>query len=63
VAPGNLPRRGGDLHRVKNAVEQFKNHIQKETQALKLEFAEKIAQGTLLDIDGIELTVEIEIAK
>ncbi|WP_258102772.1 isoleucine--tRNA ligase [Marinoscillum sp. MHG1-6] len=48
---------------VKNSIEEFKNYIQKETQALKLEFGEKIADGTALDIDGLEITVGIEIAK
>lgn len=48
---------------LKSAVETFKSYIQKETQALSLEYVNEANGGTLLDIDGLELTVAIEIAK
>jgi len=48
---------------LKSAVEAFKSYIQKETQALSLEYVNEANGGTLLDIDGLELTVAIEIAK
>ncbi|MEQ8584087.1 MAG: isoleucine--tRNA ligase [Marinoscillum sp.] len=47
---------------LKSAVEAFKSYIQKETQALSLEYVNEANGGTLLDIDGLELTVAIEIA-
>ena len=47
---------------LKSAVEAFKSYIQKETQALSLEYVNEANGGTTLDIDGLELTVAIEIA-
>ncbi|WP_421892567.1 isoleucine--tRNA ligase [Marinoscillum sp.] len=47
---------------LKSAVEAFKSYIQKETQALSLEYVNEANGGTLLDIDGLELTVAIEVA-
>ena len=45
----------------KLAVEKFKNYIQKETQALELEFEKEINNGTDLDIDGVEIKVAITV--
>jgi isoleucyl-tRNA synthetase len=47
---------------LKNSILMFSDYIQKETQAVKLEFVEEIPDGTVIDIDGIELTVAIEVA-
>ena len=41
----------------------FKEYIQKETQALSLEPSENISDGTVIDIDGTELTVAISVTK
>jgi isoleucyl-tRNA synthetase len=46
-----------------NAVTQFADYIKKETQAINLEFVDKVSDGTVIDIDGTELTVEIIVAK
>lgn len=48
---------------LKAAVEAHKNYIQKETQALTMEFVDMTNGGTTLDIDGLELTVGLEVAK
>ncbi|MBR10950.1 MAG: hypothetical protein CMP48_25135 [Rickettsiales bacterium] len=48
---------------LKTSVEAYKNYIQKETQALSLEYVEQANGGTSLDIDGLEMTVELEVAK
>ena len=45
----------------KLAVEKFKKYIQKETQALHLEFEKDINNGTDLDIDGREIRVGITV--
>ena len=45
----------------KLAIEKFKNYIQKETQALQLEFEKEIKAGTDLDIDGIPIRVLIAV--
>jgi isoleucyl-tRNA synthetase len=44
------------------AIDAYKEYIQKETQSLSLVPSEKISNGTVIDIDGIELTVEITVA-
>ncbi len=46
-----------------DAIELFKEYIQKETQALSLTKAGNISNGTVIDIDGTELTVAIAVAK
>ena len=48
---------------LKKSVESYKNYIQKETQALSLEYVEQVNNGTSLDIDGLEMSVELEVAK
>lgn len=48
---------------MKDAVVQFSEYIQKETQALNLQLDENISEAKIIDIDGIELTVRIEISK
>ncbi|MEQ9304933.1 MAG: DUF5915 domain-containing protein, partial [Marinoscillum sp.] len=48
---------------LKSAVEAYKKYIQKETQALSLEYVEKANGGTPLEIDGLEMTVNLEVAK
>lgn len=48
---------------LKSAVEAYKKYIQKETQALSLEYVEKANGGTPLEIDGLEMTVDLEVAK
>ncbi|WP_258100329.1 isoleucine--tRNA ligase [Marinoscillum pacificum] len=48
---------------LKTSVEAYKNYIQKETQALSLEYVEQANGGTSLDIDGLEMTVDLEVAK
>lgn len=48
---------------MKTAIAEFADYIQKETQAVKLEYVEEVSNGTVIDIDGIALTVEIEVAK
>lgn len=47
---------------LKTSVETYKNYIQKETQALSLEYVEQ-ANGSTLEIDGLEMVVELEVAK
>lgn len=47
----------------KSAIIAHKNYIQKETQALVLEFQEKIPNADVLDIDGIELLISIEVVE
>ncbi len=47
---------------MKRSIEAYKNYIQKETQALTLEYVDKVAHGKSLDIDGTELVVELEVA-
>lgn len=46
---------------VKTSVETHKNYIQKETQALSLEYVEQVTDGTELDIDGLLMTVKIDL--
>ncbi|MFY0599955.1 MAG: isoleucine--tRNA ligase [Cyclobacteriaceae bacterium] len=48
---------------MKDAIGQFSEYIQKETQALNIVFDEKISDGNVIDIDGIELTVNIAVSK
>lgn len=48
---------------LKKSVESYKNYIQKETQALSLEYVEQVNNGTSLDIDGLEMSVGLEVAK
>ena len=45
----------------KSAILVHKNYIQKETQALSLEFQEKVSNADTLDIDGIELLISLEV--
>lgn len=47
---------------LKKAMEAYTSYIRKETQALALEYVAKL-QGTELDIDGVTLTVTLEVAK
>ncbi len=46
-----------------SSVTQFADYIKKETQSHNLKFVDNISEGTVIDIDGIELTVEIIVAK
>lgn len=48
---------------MKEAIHQFGSYIKKETQAMSLDVSEELIEGTVIDIDGIALTVEIEISK
>jgi len=47
---------------LKSAIETHKNYIQKETQALSMEFEEKATHTTELEIDGLSMNVTIEVA-
>ncbi len=47
----------------RQAVETFKEYIQKETQALKLEYKNELSNGTELDIDGIPIRIAIDVQK
>ncbi|MEQ8472935.1 MAG: isoleucine--tRNA ligase [Marinoscillum sp.] len=48
---------------LKSSIEAYKKYIQKETQALSLEYVEKANGGTTLEIDGLEMTVDLKVAK
>ncbi len=45
------------------AIDQFRDYIQKETQALKLEFKDQLNNGTELDIDGVPISIAIDVLK
>lgn len=45
------------------SIEAFKKNIQKETQALSLEYVEKLIDEMELDIDGMALKVSLEVAE
>lgn len=45
----------------KTAIAAHQNYIQKETQALALEFRDQLANADLLDIDGVELHIKLEV--
>ncbi|MEQ8881814.1 MAG: DUF5915 domain-containing protein, partial [Cyclobacteriaceae bacterium] len=47
----------------KQAIEKFKEYIQKETQALKLEYKNELSNGTELDIDGVPIRIAIDVLK
>ena len=47
----------------KQAVEKFKEYIQKETQALELEYKNELSNGTELDIDGVPIRIAIDVLK
>jgi isoleucyl-tRNA synthetase len=46
---------------LKAAIDAYKGYIQKETQAIALEYSEGVS-GTELDIDGLLITVALEVA-
>ena len=48
---------------VKNAIEENKSYIQRETQSLALEYLERVSDGERLDIDGFGLDVLIDVVK
>ncbi len=45
------------------AIQEFKDYIQKETQALKLEFKDQLTNGADLDIDGVQIKIAIDVLK
>lgn len=45
------------------AIESYREYIQKETQALQLEFNDELNNGSELDIDGIPITIAIDVLK
>ncbi|XOV92361.1 MAG: isoleucine--tRNA ligase [Bacteroidota bacterium] len=45
------------------AIEKFKDYIQKETQALQLEFKNELTDGAELDIDGVPIRIAIDVLK
>ncbi len=47
---------------LKSAIDAYKAYIQKETQAIALEYSEGVS-GTELDIDGLLITVALEVVK
>jgi len=48
---------------VAEAVKAYKSYIQKETQALVLEYVDELSDGTELDIDGINIILSVSLAK
>ncbi|MBV6646627.1 MAG: isoleucine--tRNA ligase, partial [Cyclobacteriaceae bacterium] len=48
---------------VRNSIEENKNYIQRETQALALEYLDNVNGGEQLDIDGKTLVINLEVAK
>jgi isoleucyl-tRNA synthetase len=48
---------------VAEAVKAYKSYIQKETQALVLEYVDELSDGTELDIDGVNIILSVSVAK
>ncbi len=48
---------------MKTAIEENKPYIKHETQALALEYLERVSNGEQLEIDGIGINVSIEVVK
>ena len=48
---------------MKEAIEENKLYIKRETQALALEYLERISNGEKLEIDGKDISVSIEVVK
>jgi isoleucyl-tRNA synthetase len=44
---------------VNTAVENFRDYIQAETQALSLELTENVVDGTLLEVDDYQVNIRI----
>jgi isoleucyl-tRNA synthetase len=48
---------------VNEALIEFGTYIQTETQALKLEITDTLAQSTALEIDDYTLQIQLEVVK
>ncbi len=48
---------------VRNAIEENKSYIQRETQSLALEYLDRVSNGEQLDIDGFGIDVSIDVVK
>jgi isoleucyl-tRNA synthetase len=48
---------------VSEAIADYKSYIQKETQAVALEYVKELNDGTELDIDGLIVKLSVEVAK
>jgi isoleucyl-tRNA synthetase len=44
-----------------NSIENYKDYICTETQALELELIDTVADGTEFDIDGLKVKLKIEV--